>query len=184
MVEAWFMDTSDEDQRLSHKTNPPQMLGPEELFKTTGVEYFKINIDEGLNDAVLSKLREERGYSYEDEIACSPEKLPNYEEKLKAFYEEHLHTDEEIRLVLEGSGYFDVRDGQERWVRVAVSVGDLLVLPAGIYHRFTLDSKNYIRAKRYFVGEPVWTPINRPADDLPCRKTYVDKLKQGFMQSP
>ncbi|XP_075161167.1 acireductone dioxygenase 1 [Haematobia irritans] len=180
MVKAWFMDNEITDQRLEHHRNPPAFIGLDELFKKTGVEYFLINADNYQNDNVLQDLRKNRNYTYEDEITCSEKCLPDYANKLKSFFTEHLHTDEEIRLVLDGSGYFDVRDNEENWIRIAVTKGDLIIIPAGIYHRFTLDSNNYVKAKRYFVGEPVWVPYNRPADDMDCRKEYLKHQSEGF----
>ncbi|KAG2722261.1 hypothetical protein I3760_02G120900 [Carya illinoinensis] len=133
VVQAWYMDNSDEDQRLPHHREPKEFVSLDQLT--------------------------DRGYSYMDVCEVCPEKLPNYEEKIKNFFEEHLHTDEEIRYCVAGSGYFDK--------------GGMIVLPAGIYHRFTLDANNYIKAMRLFVGDPVWTPFNRPHDHLPARKEYI-----------
>ncbi|XP_061181512.1 acireductone dioxygenase-like [Saccostrea echinata] len=176
MVRAWYMDDVEDDQRKPHMTEPPQFVTMDQL-KDLGVLYFEISSDPAKAEKEVNKLRGDRGYTYKDMITCSKEKLPNYEEKLKIFFEEHLHTDEEIRYITEGSGYFDVRDKNNKWIRIEVVPNDLIILPAGIYHRFTLDEGNYIQAHRFFVGEPVWTPHNRPADDMEARKLYLQKFQ-------
>ncbi|XP_050688307.1 acireductone dioxygenase-like [Eriocheir sinensis] len=180
MVRAWYMDDSSEDQRLEHHLDPPQFVTLEDLANITGVTYWKLDPKKYEEEGKLNRIKTERGYNYTDVIQISPEKLHNYEERIKVFFEEHLHTDEEIRFVTEGSGFFDVRDKADRWIRIEVTPGDLLILPAGIYHRFTLDTKNYIKAMRLFTGEPVWTPHNRPADNMEARKNYVAQQAKGF----
>jgi len=149
------------------------------LCDRTGVEIWYFHPDQirsNNESPSLVKLKQDRGYTYEDEINVNPS-MEKYEEKLKIFFAEHLHSDEEIRLVLEGSGFFDVRDRDDKWIRTHVFPGDLIILPAGMYHRFTTDKQNFIRARRFFVGEPIWTPINRPGGDAhPSRKVYVEHL--------
>ncbi|KNA21285.1 hypothetical protein SOVF_044580 [Spinacia oleracea] len=175
VIQAWYMDDSDEDQRLPHHKEPKEFVSLEQLDEL-GVLSWRLDADNYETDEELKKIREARGYTYTDFCEVCPAKLPNYDEKIKHFFEEHLHTDEEIRYCVAGSGYFDVRDRDDKWIRIWVKKGAMIVLPAGSYHRFTLDSDNYIKAMRLFVGDPVWTPHNRPNDDLAARKEYVAKF--------
>lgn len=66
--------------------------------------HWVLDADSFETDPELQRIRKERGYNYEDFIEVSPERLANYETKIKNFYEEHMHTDEEIRYCLDGSG--------------------------------------------------------------------------------
>eukprot|EP01035_Chromulina_nebulosa_P022077 gene22077-28580_t len=172
-IEAWYMDDdTTSDQRLPHKQSPnkPHIL--------IGVLHWS-NI-KGIEDPLLSEIRTTRNYNYSDIITVSPDKLPNYAVKIKSFYEEHLHVDEEIRFCVSGSGYFDVRDDHDQWIRIALSEGDLIILPEGIYHRFTCDSNDFIVAMRLFVGEPVWTPYNRDEINEENHQSRI-KYKQAFI---
>ncbi|GFY51693.1 1,2-dihydroxy-3-keto-5-methylthiopentene dioxygenase [Trichonephila inaurata madagascariensis] len=176
MPEAWYMDDSSENPRSEHHLNPPQFVPIEKLHDLSKVEYWRIDVDNLDEDEQYSELKKSRGYDYEDLCEISRDTLPDYDAKIKTFYTEHLHTDEEIRLFLAGSGYFDVRDKNDKWIRIKASKGDLLVLPAGIYHRFTPDVGNYAKVKRLFCGNPVWKAYDRPADDNPSRISYLNNL--------
>ncbi|CAG8495714.1 1555_t:CDS:2 [Paraglomus occultum] len=178
-MRAYYHDgDSATDQRLPHEHIPYSAVAPEELSRL-GVLYWRIE-KQGNWQEQIDAVAQERSYKNRDVIKVSKEAMGDvYESKLRTFYEEHLHEDEEIRYILDGSGYFDVRDEQDRWIRIAVTTGDLLVLPAGIYHRFTLDANDYIEAMRLFKDEPKWTPINRPADANPFRLSYLQSVRSA-----
>lgn len=91
----------------------------------------------------MDGIAKDREYKHRDEITVSPDAMGAiYEDKVKSFFHEHLHEDEEIRYIRDGAGYFDVRSEGDDWVRIRLEKDDLIILPAGIYHRFTTDEKN------------------------------------------
>ncbi|XP_068644168.1 acireductone dioxygenase 1 [Aristolochia californica] len=177
-LEAWYTNESEEDQRLPHHRDPNEYV-PLAKLAELGVLYWRLDPKNYENDEELQKIRDAKGYNYMDLLDLCPGKVENYEEKLKNFFTEHIHADDEIRYCLEGSGYFDVRDKEDRWIRIWIKEGDMIVLPGGIYHRFTLDTSDYIKLMRLFVGEPVWTAYNRPQEEHPARKEYIKLLGQG-----
>ncbi|KAF7353559.1 1,2-dihydroxy-3-keto-5-methylthiopentene dioxygenase [Mycena sanguinolenta] len=157
-MHAYYFDNLPTDQRLPHITDPARPVSPEALTKlgvlswVVPVDGHEGGVDEADDDFEVNRVAKERGYKNRDVINVSREGMGSvYEEKIRGFFEEHMHEDEEIRYILSGSGFFDVREmPTDAWIRIAVTPGDLLVLPAGIYHRFTLDTKDQIRALRLF----------------------------------
>lgn len=189
-IEAWYMADTVTDQTAENRRNP-DLLASLEVLLELGVLSWKVPPEQytyphkavpwqpdGIQDPALKQIRESRGYNYADIITCSEECLPDYHNKLKSFFEEHIHSDEEVRYILKGSGYFDVRDCNDKWIRMKLNAGDLIVLPEGIYHRFTMDAKNYTQAMRLFKGEPIWVAINRPADAHNSRTMYLANFAQ------
>jgi 1,2-dihydroxy-3-keto-5-methylthiopentene dioxygenase len=175
MVEVFLHDNLDNASNFTDEHNSGVEVTIDEL-KSLGVFYKYITSIEDLNE-----IATDRQYKNRDEVKLSVATFNNDEEALNAkltqFYEEHFHEDEEIRYIVDGEGYFDVRDKNDRWIRAKLSKYDLLILPAGIYHRFTLTNDKYVHAVRLFKDEPKWEAINRAANiHTAARTDYVNSI--------
>lgn len=69
-------------------------------------------------------------------------------------------------MVMKGTTFFDVRDQDDKWIRIRMTPGDLLILPPGIHHRLTLfeEDPNVVLYRLYQL-RPTWTSMNRYPDD-------------------
>jgi 1,2-dihydroxy-3-keto-5-methylthiopentene dioxygenase len=63
--------------------------------------------------------------------------------------------------VLEGEGVFDIRSRDDRWMRVTVEEGDLIIVPKNRHHRFFLTDRKTIRCVRLFQDQSGWVPQYR-----------------------
>ncbi|ORY76643.1 ARD/ARD' family-domain-containing protein [Protomyces lactucae-debilis] len=167
------------DQRLPHRGEQVNDTALQQIGVLTW-QLPQSRFTEEQQLAEVNKIAAQRQYKNRDVITVSKEAMGDvYEMKVKSFFEEHLHEDEEIRFILDGEGYFDVRTKEDRWIRLAMEKGDLAVLPAGIFHRFTTAETDYIKAMRLFKEDPVWTPLNRTKEleeTNAYRKAYMDTI--------
>jgi 1,2-dihydroxy-3-keto-5-methylthiopentene dioxygenase len=127
-----------------------------------GVYYAQLSTDESAYQPSVDALKAERGYIEQDVIALRPE-TPNLETICAKFVDEHFHDDDEVRFVLEGEGIFDIRSRDDRWMRVVVQPGDLIVVPKDRHHRFLLTDAKTIRCVRLFRDTAGWVPRYRAA---------------------
>jgi 1,2-dihydroxy-3-keto-5-methylthiopentene dioxygenase len=104
------------DQRLPHDSG--RTVDPNYLANLGILHYNYPNVSD------VDAIAYQRNYKNRDEITISPTTMGDvYEEKVKNFFHEHLHEGDD-------------------WVRIKLEKHDLMIMPAGIYHRFTTDEQN------------------------------------------
>src|SRR5258706_1391517 len=137
----------------------------EQELKKNNVDYSKLDINNYQPDLELKKAA--NNYVTQDVVEITPQ-TPNLETILAKFDKEHLHTDDEVRFVLAGSGIFDIRSIDDRWMRVEGFSGDYISVPKNRHHRFFCMKDNFIRCVRLFKDNSGWTPLYRhePAASL------------------
>ncbi len=110
----------------------------------------------------LQKLRKEQGYVKVDVIALSAQ-IAGLEEKLDVFRKEHLHTEDEVRFILDGRGIFFIHPENESVFEIEVHAGDFISVPAYTWHWFDLCEERRIKAIRLFQNDDGWVPVYREA---------------------
>ena len=106
--------------------------------------------------AEIDEMKRLGGYTTADVIDVTSE-TPGLETMLARFDKEHTHSEDEVRFILAGRGIFFLNlDGKV--VSVEVHPGDMLRVPQGTTHWFTLCADRRIRAIRWFQDTTGWTP--------------------------
>lgn len=102
--EAWYMPDEVAEQCQDNKLEPNKPVSAADL-KGLGISYWKMDADayeypvkevpwnpKDAQDPRLKALRDDRGYSYADIITVHPDHLPDFENKIKCFFEGELIT--------------------------------------------------------------------------------------------
>ncbi|MGG3572321.1 cupin domain-containing protein [Bacillus gobiensis] len=125
----------------------------------------KFLLDEDEKQEIINAFEEEikdisarRGYEAWDVISLA-EHTPNLEELLKNFQREHHHTDDEVRFIVSGHGVFVIQGKNGQFFEVHLNPGDLISVPVGVRHYFTLAEDRKVVAIRIFVTAEGWVPV-------------------------
>lgn len=132
-----------------------------------GIDYERWSLDrvgaDATADAVLSAyaaeidaMKQRGGYVTADVIDVNAQ-TPNLDAMLARFDKEHTHDEDEVRFILAGRGIFFLNIAG-RVASVEVGPGDMLRVPRGTTHWFTLCEDRRIRAIRWFQDTAGWTP--------------------------
>ena len=142
-----------------------------EFLDTRGIIYEQWSADRDLpsgatNEHVLAayasllkSFMDKGGYQTADVIRVH-EYTTNLEGIREKFIREHTHSEDEVRVFVEGQGYFWFhKEGHEDEVfALLCEQGDLVSVPANTKHWFDLGNPPKVCAIRIFTNQAGWVP--------------------------
>ena len=111
-----------------------------------------------LVESRFEHLKKEKGYVTRD-LVVMHEDVPGIGDMLNKFNKIHYHTDDEVRYILAGRGYFGFVEADGGQFLLEVTAGDYINVPANTEHWFELRDSKRIKAVRYFIDTSGWAPV-------------------------
>jgi 1,2-dihydroxy-3-keto-5-methylthiopentene dioxygenase len=142
--------------------NPKEVACSTEELRAEGIEHGVFDPAKAADTAAM--IKRERSLAQHDDVRLTPAD-PRDEAKIAREGDEHAHMEDEVRLLVEGEGVYDVRARDERWLRLQVQAGDLVIIPSHRYHRFLLGGAGPVRFVQPFSERPGLIPLYRASDD-------------------
>ncbi len=109
-------------------------------------------------DNRFEELKRDKGYQTRDLVVIH-EDIPGLKDMLAKFDKIHIHTDDEVRYILAGSGYFGFVEPDGGQFLLEVTAGDYINVPANAEHWFEMKGCTRCKAVRYFIDTKGWTPV-------------------------
>jgi 1,2-dihydroxy-3-keto-5-methylthiopentene dioxygenase len=103
----------------------------------------------------LERMKQAGGYVTADVISLYAD-TPNLEAICAKFDKKHLHTEDEVRFVVQGRGVFTLFPEKGDALDVELHPGDFISVPKRYHHLFTLCADKNITCIRLFVDAAGW----------------------------
>jgi 1,2-dihydroxy-3-keto-5-methylthiopentene dioxygenase len=142
----------------------PKDIGRE--LNTIGVRFERVDASVALPDGagqeevlqayqrVVDAEKAAHGYTAVDVVRIKPD-APNAAQARQKFLSEHTHTEDEARIMVEGSGCFYLH-AQDKVFQVVCTRGDLISVPEGMKHWFDMGPAPLFAAIRFFLRPDGW----------------------------
>lgn len=126
----------------------------------------------------IRRIADEEGYAQVDVAQLHPSDDPGWSDVAaqarQRFLSEHTHSDDEVRLFVDGAGIFYLRL-EGRIHAVLCTAGDLMSVPKGTRHWFDMGTRPDFTAIRFFHDEDGWVG-DFTGDEIALRFPDFDTL--------